>query len=133
MIVVLLSCFINLLQAQTNNNNIFPVEKGYDIISADTNKVLIPISVIKQANVKLNERLHLINIVSEQELIISDYKLYTITQDSIIKEFQNRIINANKINENYYKEIEKQRNRKDIWKGTAIGAIISTVLVFLLK
>lgn len=133
MIVVLLNCFINLLQAQTNNNNIFPVEKGYDIISADTNKVLIPISVIKQANVKLNERLHLINIVSEQELIISDYKLYTITQDSIIKEFQNRIINANKINENYYKEIEKQRNRKDIWKGTAIGAIISTVLVFLLK
>lgn len=133
MIVVLLSCFINLLHAQTNNNNIFPVEKGYDIISADTNKVLIPISVIKQANVKLNERLHLINIVSEQELIISDYKLYTITQDSIIKEFQNRIINANKINENYYKEIEKQRNRKDIWKGTAIGAIISTVLVFLLK
>lgn len=133
MIVVLLSCFINLLQAQTNNNNIFPVEKGYDIISADTNKVLIPISVIKQANVKLNERLHLINIVSEQELIISDYKLYTITQDSIIKEFQNRIINANKINDNYYKEIEKQRNRKDIWKGTAIGAIISTVLVFLLK
>lgn len=133
MIVVLLSCFMNLLQAQTNNNNISPVEKGCDIISADTNKVLIPISAIKQANVKLNERLHLINIVSEQELIISDYKLYTITQDSIIKEFQNRIINANKINENYYKEIEKQRNRKDIWKGTAIGAIISTVLVFLLK
>ncbi len=133
MIVVLLSYFMNLLQAQTNNNNISPVKKGCDIISADTNKVLIPISAIKQANVKLNERLHLINIVSEQELIISDYKLYTITQDSIIKEFQNRIINANKINENYYKEIEKQRNRKDIWKGTAIGAIISTVLVFLLK
>ena len=122
MIVLLLGSFLNILKAQDS-----------DVPSTGTDYILLPVERVKIANVRLNERLHLLNIVEQQELNISSYKDYIHNQDSIILEFQNRIIQANNINQDLNKAIAKQRSKTKTWTATATGLVVVTVLSILLK
>lgn len=136
MIVLLSHCFLNTLEAQNHikeNSIILPVEGLYILHDNDTTKVCIPIKDIKIANIKMNERLHLLDVAVQQELSIMDYKLYINTQDTIIKDFQNRLSTSNDINKNLHNAINKERNKNKIWKSTAIGAVAATILVIFLK
>ena len=136
MIVLLSHCFLNTLEAQNHikgDSIISPVEELYIIPDNDTTKVCIPIKDIKIANIKMNERLHLLDITVQQELNIMDYKLYINTQDTIIKDFQNRLSISNDINKNLHNAIGKERNKNKIWKRTTIGAIAAAILVIFLK
>lgn len=136
MIVLLSHCFLSTLEAQNRikgDSIIPPVEGLYIIPDNDTTKVCIPIKDIKIANIKMNERLHLLDITAQQELNIMDYKSYINNQDTIIKDFQNRLSTSNDINKNLHNAINKERNKNKIWKGTAIGAVAVTILVIFLK
>lgn len=79
----------------------------------------------------MTERNHLANIVNEQDTIIIYYKDYVVVQDSIIQDFQNRLIKTNKVNENLRKQYERERVKKIIF-GSVAGAFAATTLVCVL-
>ena len=92
---------------------------------------MVSINDIRKANAIMIERKYLANIVNEQDSIILYYKDYTIIQDSIIKDFQDRLIMTNEVNENLRKQYEKERVKKIIF-GTTAGAFAATTLVCIL-
>ena len=68
---------------------------------------MVSINDIRKANAIMIERKYLANIVNEQDSIILYYKDYTIIQDSIIKDFQDKLVMTNEVNENLRKQYEK--------------------------
>jgi hypothetical protein len=98
--------------------------------------VTVPIDVLKQANVKLNERVHLLDIVSEQDTIIDSYKLYVAAQDSIINEFKQRLVISNNYNTNLRATVKTEMDKQRLYKHVAIGCVVvgfGGVLIGLLK
>ena len=92
---------------------------------------MVSINDIRKANAIMIERKYLANIVNEQDSIILYYKDYTIIQDSIIKDFQDRLVMTNEVNENLRKQYEKERVKKIIF-GTTAGAFAATTLICIL-
>lgn len=92
---------------------------------------MVSINDIRKANAIMIERKYLANIVNEQDSIILYYKDYTIIQDSIIKDFQNKLVMTNEVNENLRKQYERERVKKIIF-GTTAGAFAATTLVCIL-
>ncbi len=132
MIVLLCNCSLNLFSkdvVDVEAVNQSPVEEHHDSIASDTAKVLIPIVYLKKANIKLNERLHLINIVAEQEYMINDYKIYKHKQDSIINVFQERVVLGNIYNRQLQVDLNKEKNKnleKHILLCMNIHSLINT-------
>lgn len=125
--MLLLICSKNLL-AQTNDS----LPSTGDLQLSDTT-VTIDIKYIRLANAKLIERKYLLNIVNEQDSIISFKDNYIIEQKKIITDFQNRIDNAIKINEVIKQDIEKQKKRTKIVGGIAGSAIAILVISLICK
>ena len=125
MIVLLLNCFIS--YAQVNRN----VPSTGEIKLSDTTNVIISINYIKQANAKMTERLYLLRITNEQDSIILMKDKYINEQQKIIVDFQQRVKEANKINQQINTDLAKQRSKfKAIcWGG---GGIIVALLIGLL-
>lgn len=125
MIVLLLSYSIS--YAQNNKNN----PSTGEIKQSDTTKVIIPIEYIKNANVKMIERLYLLRITNEQDSIILMKDKYINEQQKIITDFQQRVKEANKINQQVNTDLAKQRSKiKAIcWSG---GSVIVALLIGLL-
>lgn len=92
---------------------------------------MVSINDIRKANVLMTERKYLANVVNEQDSIIIYYKDYVVIQDSVIQDFQNRLVKTNEINENLRKQYEKERVKKIIF-GSAAGAFAATTLVCIL-
>lgn len=126
--MLLLICSKNLL-AQTNDS-ILP--STGDLQLSDT-AVTINIKYIRLANAKLIERKYLLDIVNEQDSIISFKDNYIIEQKKIITDFQNRVDNAIKINEAIKQDIEKQKKRTKIVGGIAGSAIAIFVISLICK
>lgn len=124
-IVLLLNCFIS--YAQVNRN----VPSTGEIKLSDTTNVIIPINYIKQANAKMIERLYLLRITNEQNSIILMKDKYINEQQKIIVDFQQRVKEANKINQQINTDLAKQRSKiKTIcWGG---GSVIVALLIGLL-
>ena len=110
--------------------NINDVPSTGELEESDT-AVMVSINDIRKANAIMIERKYLANIVNEQDSIILYYKDYTIIQDSIIKDFQDKLVMTNEINENLRKQYEKERVKKIIF-GTTAGAFAATTLVCIL-
>lgn len=93
--------------------------------------VIIPIDYIKQANAKMIERLYLLRITNEQDSIILMKDKYINKQQKIIVDFQQRVKEANKINQQINTDLAKQRSKlKTIcWGG---GGVIVALLIGLL-
>lgn len=124
-IVLLLNCFIS--YAQVNRN----VPSTGEIKLSDTTNVIIPINYIKQANAKMIERLYLLRITNEQDSIILMKDKYINEQQKIIVDFQQRVKEVNKINQQINTDLAKQRSKlKTIcWGG---GSVIVALLIGLL-
>lgn len=124
-IVLLLNCFIS--YAQVNRN----VPSTGEIKLSDTTNVIIPINCIKQANAKMIERLYLLRITNEQDSIILMKDKYINEQQKIIVDFQQRVKEANKINQQINSDLAKQRSKFNTicWGG---GCVIVALLIGLL-
>ena len=123
--MMLLNSFMSWCQSNTTS-----ITSTGEFISSDT-IVTIPINYIRKANILMIERNYLLNITEEQDSIICLHKLYISEQDSIINDFQQKIIKNNKINEDINKAYERER-RKTIIFGTTTGvlaAIVATTII----
>lgn len=125
---MLLSSSMNLL-GQTNDN----IPSTGDYTKADTTVATIPIYLIKQANAKMIERLYLIEINNQQDSIIDMKDKYINEQQSIITNFQKRIINVNKLNESIKKDLDKQNKRNKIIIYGAGGVIFGLIIGLIAK
>lgn len=125
---MLLSSSMNLL-GQTNDS----ISSTGDYTKADTTVVTIPIYLIKQANAKMIERLYLIEINNQQDSIIDMKDKYISEQQSIITNFQKRIINVNKLNESIKKDLDKQKKRNKIITYGAGGVIFGLIIGLIAK
>lgn len=106
-------------------------------ISSSTGKqdslVTVPISFIKDANAKLIERKHLIEVNARKDSVINLYKEYNTEQESIIKGFQVKVYDLGQANQLLHKQVEKQQKRNVIYKGVTAGTIVVAILSFILK
>lgn len=102
-------------------------------IKSDIANVVIPISYIKSANAKLIERLYLKQAIIKKDSIILLKNNYINEQSIIIKDFQNRVNDVNKINLNLQKDIVKKDRRIFTWKCISVAAIVTTGVVLLTK
>lgn len=106
-----------------------------NVTQSDTT-IEVSINNIRKVNVALIERKYYINIVFEQDSIISLKEDYILEQDKIIKDMQQRIIKETDINNKLKEDYKKQRNKTLIAGGIAgglgaclIGTVIAIVLV----
>lgn len=113
--------------AQTNDN--YP--STGNLLKADTTIVTIPIKYIRNANIKLIERLYLLEINKQQDTLINMKDSYINEQKRIITDFQKRVDEANKINQAVKQDLDKQKTKnKVITYGagiTIIGLIIGLI------
>lgn len=128
MILLLLICSKDLLVAQTNDTT----STGKQIKS-DTANVIMPISYIRAANTKLIERLYLKELVIKKDSIILLKNNYINEQSIIIKDFQNKVNNVNKINLNLQKDLNRTKTRLKVCKWISIGCIGVVGIVMLTK
>lgn len=116
---------MNLLPANEIDNSFTgKIEK------TDTAVVIVPINIIKQANIKLTERVYLKHKLYNQELLINQYKNLNNINDSIIYKYKNDLINANNININLNKQIVEERRRNNkLTKISIYGLSISIITI----
>lgn len=123
--MMLLNSFMSWCQSNTTS-----IISTGENINSDT-IINIPITYIRKANILMIERNYLLDITEQQDSIISLHKLYISEQDSIINDFQQRIIKNNKINEDINKAYEKER-KKTIIFGTTTGVLAAIVATTIL-
>lgn len=122
-IVMLLNNLQSLVLA---NDNVIP--STGDLIQTDTAVAVIPIYLIKQANVKMIERLYLLEINKQQDSIIQLKDKYINEQQLIIDNFQNKIIKANDLNNNIKNELDKEKTKTKIFGGIAGASILAIII-----
>lgn len=122
-IVMLLN---NLQSLVVANDNVIP--STGDSIQTDTAVAVIPIYLIKQANVKMIERLYLLEINKQQDSIIQLKDKYINEQQLIINDFQNKIIKANDLNNNIKNELDKEKTKTKIFGGIAGASILAIII-----
>lgn len=127
--IVLLLNSLNLL-AQQNNINV-PL-RGSEC-SSDTTVAVVPINLLKKANVKMIERNYLININKEQDSIIIMKDKYINEQQKVIADFQMRVNNTNKLNESIKLDLERQKRKNKIISYGAGGVIFGLLISLIVK
>ena len=127
--IVLLLNSLNLL-AQRDSTNV-PL-RGSEC-SSDTAVAVIPINLLKKANVKMIERNYLININKEQDSIIIMKDKYINEQQKIITDFQMRVDNTNKLNESIKLDLERQKRKNKIISYGAGGVIFGLLIGLIVK
>lgn len=125
--IVLLSCFLNILQGKEINDAILRVE--VDSITCSDTLVEVSIKDIRSANIKMIERKMYKEIVEQQDTIIAFKDSYIAEQEKIIKDFQNRIIKYNQINEDISKNLERQKKVTYVVGGVAGAAVLTTIVL----
>lgn len=129
MILLVLNCLSNCPWAQTRDS----LPSTGEVVQADTAVIAIPIKYIKAANAKLIERLYLKESILKKDSIIDFKDSYINEQSIIIKDFQNKVLDSNKINLNLQKDIVKKDRKLLTWKCISITAIVTTGIVLLTK
>ena len=122
-IVMLLNNLQSLVLA---NDNVIP--STGDLIQTDTAVAVIPIYLIKQANIKMIERLYLLEINKQQDSIIQLKDKYINEQQLIIDDFQNKIIKANDLNNNIKNELDKEKTKTKIFGGIAGASVLAIII-----
>ncbi len=104
-----------------------------EIQLAPDSTCIVPIKLIKQANIKLIERNSFTKVMQEQEDIIKLQKLELKEYSVIVGDMQNRIVSYNTINNNLNKQIEQYKKRNKILIGTSCGVIAVAALILIIK
>lgn len=125
---MLLSNSLNLL---ANDNDTLPLRGiGY---KSDTAIAKIPINLIRKANVKMIERIYLLDINKQQDSIIIMKDKYINEQKKIIIDFQNRVNEVNKLNQSVNNSLKKEKRKNNIILGSSVGTIISLIIGLMIK
>lgn len=127
-IALLLCCFKSYCQTDKAISSF----TGDIVINSDTTCV-VPITLIKKANVKIIERNAFENIIIQQDSIILFQKRQVDEYSYVVTDMQKRISKGNEINSDLHKTIEKQKKRNNILLGTSIGAVAITLITLLVK
>lgn len=117
MILLLLSCFIN-LQAETDT-----IPSTGEEIHTDT-IVQIPIRYIRAANDKMIERVYLKKTIVAKDSIIVLKDEYIANQDSVISMLADNVIKVNAINNDLQEKYRKERNKSIIYGSVAGGLLL---------
>lgn len=128
MIVLLLISSKNLL-AQTNGD--FPSTGNK--LKSDITHVTVPISLIKQANAKLIERLYLIEINNEQEGILTEQSRYIGEQTKIITDFKQKLVDSNNNIISIQNDLNRMKKRNKIIIYGATGIVIGLLFSIVIK
>lgn len=129
---VLLSCCLNNLQGKEINDTI-PLRGMSDSLACSDTLVSVSISDIRSANVKMLERKMYKEIVEQQDTIIAFKDSYILEQERIIKDFQDRIIKCNQVNDDISKCLERQKKVTYVVGGVAGAALLTTVVLLIAK
>lgn len=124
--IVLLSFYF---KTYSQNNYI----KIKDIIINSDTTCIVPTRLIKDANIKLIERNAFAKIIAEQDTIIILYERQVDEYYCTVTEMQDRLINADKINNELKESIIKKQKLNKIFIGTTCGIAVVTALSLLLK
>lgn len=125
--MLVIAMLLNNLQSLVlANDNVIP--STGDLIQTDTAIAVIPIYLIKQANVKMIERLYLLEINKQQDSIIQLKDKYINEQQLIIDDFQNKITKANDLNNNIKNELDKEKTKTKIFGGIAGASILAIII-----
>jgi len=122
-----LNCFINLVKGD-NVYNYFTGERT----KADTTYVMVDIDAIRNANIKLTERLNLLELVKLQETQLNNYKSLIDYKDNTIEYYKSNLHNTIDANIKLNKDINKEINKKNIWKYTTFGIFSISVISILI-
>lgn len=91
----------------------------------------VSIDIIRLANAKLIDRKRLIEVTAQKDSIIYLDSLYILEQSKIIDDFQDKVNEANRINEEVTRRLHKQRNiTYGIAGATAVFIVTSLILAF---
>lgn len=126
--IVLLSCFLNILQGKEIYDTI-PLRAEVDNLVYSDTLVEVSIKDIRLANVKMIERKMYKEIVEQQDTIIAFKDSYILEQENIIKDFQNRVIKCNELNEDISKNLERQKKITYVVGGVAGAAVLTTIVL----
>lgn len=127
-IALLLCCFKSWCQ-----NKVSELSFTGEIQLAPDGTCIVPIKLIKQANIKLIERNSFTKVMQEQEDIIKLQKLELKEYSVIVGDMQNRIVSYNTINNNLNKQIEQYKKRNKILIVTSCGIIAVAALILIIK
>lgn len=123
MILMLLSCFINL---QAQDNRVSPL-RGSEC-ETGTTFVKVSIDAIKSANIKLIEREYLIKINNEKDSIICMYDSYTdsIYNDlhNLVGKYNDAVHNIQTLNDINEKQNKRIKNLQTVCFGFGVGVIL---------
>lgn len=125
---VLLSCCLNNLQGKEIDDTI-PLQGKVDSLVCSDTLVEVSIKDIRSANVKMIERKMYKEIVKQQDTIIAFKDSYIAEQEKIIKDFQNKVIKYNQINEDISKNFERQKKITYVVGGVAGAAVLTTIVL----
>ena len=126
--IVLLSCFLNILQGKEIDDTI-PLRAEVDSLVYSDTLVEVSIKDIRSANVKMIERKMYKEILEQQDTIIAFKDSYILEQERIIKDFQNRVIECNELNEDISKNLERQKKITYVVGGVAGAAVLTTIVL----
>lgn len=126
--IVVLSCFLNILQGKEINDAI-PLRAEVDSLVCSDTLVEVSIKDIRSANIKMIERKMYKKILEQQDTIIAFKDSYILEQEKIIKDFQNRVIKCNELNEDISKNLERQKKITYVVGGVAGAAVLTTIVL----
>lgn len=99
----------------------------------DTANIAIPIYNLRQANIKMLERLYLLEVNKQQDSIIRLKDYYINEQNKIISDFQDKVYNVNQVNVKLNENIEKYKRRNKIIGYSASAGIIALLIGLITK
>lgn len=94
--------------------------------------VVIPISMIRKANIKLIEGNYYKSISYQKDTIIDNLNKIIIVNNSVISDLENQIAYQIKINNNIQKELNKKNKTNNILIGSTTTSFIGIIVLILL-
>ncbi len=123
MILLLLSCFT--LWSRTT-----PFKEELHI--SDTT-VVIPIDIIRKANIKLIEGNYYKEISYQKDTIINDLNNMVSLYISVNDDLANKLITQEELNKKLQKNLDVKRKVNNILIGTTTVGVLGTIILYLLK
>lgn len=121
----------NSLSLLASDNDTLPLRGSNH--KSDTTIAKIPISLIRKANIKMIERIYLLDINKQQDSIIIMKDKYINEQKKIIVDFQNRVNEANKLNQVVNNSLEKEKRKNNIITGASVSIIVTLLISLIIK